>query len=81
MKPVHFREATVLFAADQPEYLPLPAHRDAQGGVTSCWSLTWGERLKVLLFGRLWITTLTFGAPLQPILPRVEWPPCDQVHE
>jgi hypothetical protein len=61
------------YAKDQPEYLPLPAHRAADGTVTSCWSLTWRERLQVLRTGRLYISMLTFGEPLQPLLPSVEF--------
>jgi hypothetical protein len=64
----------VTFAADQPQYLPLPAHRNAAGEVTSCWSLTWRERFRVLFSGQFFITVLTFNKPLQPILPRVQWP-------
>lgn len=68
MKPVEFPEQTVVFAKDQPEYIPLPAHiapgRDV--AVTSCWQLTWRERLRMLRTGRVYFTALTFGSPLQP---------------
>lgn len=73
MKPVEFPEHNVVFAKDQPEYLPLPAFTDERHCV-SCWSLTWRERLALLFTGRLWLTQLNFGGPLQPQLPSVESP-------
>jgi hypothetical protein len=71
MKPISFPEHNAVYAKDQPEYLPLPVYRDPNGTVTSCWSLSFRERLKVLFAGRLWLTTLTFNHPLQPLLPWV----------
>ncbi len=69
MKPISFPEQTVVFAKDQPQYLPLPAHRasdDGSGRVTFCWKLSWKERVLLLLNGVLWQQVLTFNAPLQP---------------
>lgn len=71
MKPVEFAEQNVVFAKDQPEYLPLPAYISPAGEVTSCWQMDWRERLRVLRTGRVFFTALTFGAPLQPQLPSV----------
>jgi hypothetical protein len=57
----------VTYAANQPEYNPLPAWKRPGGEVISRWRLTWRERLAVL-FGRdLYVTVLTFDHPLQPI--------------
>jgi hypothetical protein len=63
-------------AKDQPQYVPLPllhstqvggpTHR--QGRVTARFRLTWGERLRLLLFGNLWLQVLTFHEPLLPML-------------
>lgn len=72
MTPTTFSEANITFAKDQPEYLPLPAHyepTDPQGTVTSCWRLSWRERLSVLFRGRMYLSILTFHTPLQPQLP------------
>ena len=66
MKPVKFEQSNVVFAADQKPYLPLPAHRGDNGQVVSCWGLSFYERLFVVLTGRVWLSTLTFGHPLQP---------------
>lgn len=76
MTPVAFPGFTgfnAVLAEDQPEYLPLPVCLEPDGCVTSCWSLTWRERWKLLLTGRLWISSLTFHLPLQPIKPSVTW--------
>lgn len=66
MRPVKFPGVNVVFAEDQPEYLPLPARKSGQGIVTSCWSFGFWERLRVLFCGRVYVTLLTFGHPLQP---------------
>lgn len=71
MNLADFPERNVIFAEDQPQYLPLPAHRalyDLEGRVTCCWVLSFRERLQVLLTGRIWHQVLTFNQPLQPQL-------------
>jgi len=73
MKPVKFKESNVIFAVDQPEYLPLPAFRDLnQGSVVSCWKLGIRERIKMLFTGKVWLGLLTFNKPLQPIYMSVD---------
>ena len=72
MKPVTFPEVNCTYAEDQPEYLPLPVYRDAEGGTISCWQLSWREKLKILFTGKLWIDIHTFNSPLQPIRPYVD---------
>jgi hypothetical protein len=57
----------VVYAADQPEYQPLPVWRKPQGEVVSRWRLTWRERLAALLGRPLYVEVLTYGSPLQPI--------------
>jgi hypothetical protein len=53
MKPVKFRGQNCTFAENQPEYIPLPAHRDDDGTITSCWNFSFWERVKILwLFGK-----------------------------
>ena len=53
---------------DQPEYQPLPVHVTSDGTLTSCWKLSWKERLKVLFTGKVYCAQLTFGRSLQPQL-------------
>jgi len=69
MKPVEFDGQNAVYAKDQPEYLPLPVHRydDPCGRVTSCWELTFLERIKVLFGGKVWLQLMTFRGPLQPV--------------
>ncbi len=33
MKPIEFEEQNCIYAKDQPEYLPLPAHKTEDGRV------------------------------------------------
>lgn len=74
MDPTKFKQSNVVFAEDQPEYLPLPAYKDNNGLVISCWSFTLRERIKVLFTGRIWWSVLTFNRPLQPQMPSVDLP-------
>ena len=66
MKPVKFKGTNIVFAEDQPQYLPLPAYRDDKGEVTVCYRLTIWERFIVLFRGNMWFQILTFFNPLQP---------------
>ncbi len=62
-----FNIPTVVFAENQPEYIPLPAWRGEDGTVVTRWRFGWKERLLLLLTGDLWLTVLTFNHPLQPV--------------
>lgn len=73
MTPVEFPEQTIVWAKNQPPYLPLPAYTDERQTI-SCWQLTRLERLKVLCSGRLWLRQMNFGAALQPQAPAVDSP-------
>jgi hypothetical protein len=74
VKPIEFQEQNCVYAKDQPEYLPLPAFKFQDGLVICCWGLSWRERVKALLFGRLWLSVMTFNKPLQPLLPQLTSP-------
>lgn len=76
MELVAFPEQTTVYAKDQPQYRALPAHHfgDVEGRIACCWSLTWRERLRLLLTGKIWHQVLTFNQPLQPQLLAVEKP-------
>lgn len=73
MRPIDFPESNTIYAEDQPEYLPLPAYV-SNGCTVSLWGLTWRERLKILVTGRLWLSQLNFDEPLQPQRPEVDNP-------
>ena len=76
MKPIEFKGCNVVFAKDQPEYLPLPAHKsqDPEGIVTTCWKLTWRERFLILITGQFFFQQMTFNNNLQPQKPSVRSP-------
>lgn len=69
MNPTKFKQSNVIFAEDQPDYLPLPAYKEdsPHGCVVTCWQLTWKEKIKLLFGGSLFLSMLTFNQPLQPI--------------
>lgn len=68
MKPIKFKHQNITFAENQLEYMPLPALKiDSQNGeVVSCWKMTFIERVKVLITGKVWVSLLTFNKPLTP---------------
>lgn len=68
MKPVDFPAANTTIAKLQREYLPLRAHVSREGVVTSCWAMSWPERLRALITGRIYCRVMTFRQPLQPLL-------------
>lgn len=72
MKPVDFAGSNVVYAKNQPEYMPLPARRMPDGTVTTCWALSWRERCAVLFRGCFFLDVLTFNSPLQPLRPHVK---------
>ena len=77
MKAIEFEEASIVIAKDQPQYNPLPAACNPTNDahvLTFCWQLSWRERLKVLVTGKLWHRVLTFRHPLQPQLLLVDKP-------
>lgn len=74
MNPIEFPQQNTVFAKDQPEYLPLPAHRSDDGmTVTACWGMSWRERLRILWTGRVYVSLLTFGRPLTPSIVSTEF--------
>ena len=73
MKPVTFPQQSVIWAEDQPPYLPLPAFTNDQETI-SCWALSWSERFRVLFTGRMWLRQMNFGDSLQPQCPTVSCP-------
>lgn len=57
----------VVFAENQPQYQPLPAIKTMDGRVITEWELTAEELAQIMESGRLRLTILTFGQPLQPV--------------
>jgi hypothetical protein len=67
--PIGFNQ--IIYAKEQPEYLPLPSIRTLDGKVLTSWKPTEKE-LELLNSGSsVTIVLFTFGLPLQPILVEV----------
>lgn len=76
MKPEKFKHANVVYGENQPEYLPLPAHRDSAGVVTTFWKCsTLRERIRMFFQGGVYVSLMTFNKPIQPSLVMTEFSP------
>lgn len=64
----------VTYAKHQPEYIPLPARRTADGEVVTCWRPNLRARIALLFGADFYLTMLTFNRPLQPIRVSLEKP-------
>lgn len=76
MKPIEFPEQNMIFAKDQPEYLPLPVHAvdEPQNRIISQWKFSFWERVRVLFGANMWFIQMAFHQPLQPQLPTLDSP-------
>lgn len=65
--------ARVVFAKNQPEYEPLVANVSGTmvRAVETEWELSAEEMLRLAAGGRVRLTLLTFGSPLNPIVLQV----------
>lgn len=74
MEPIKFEGANIVYGANQPEYKPLPAERRPgySGEIVTCWELSPGELKRVQETGKIYLSVLTFGQPLQPVILSVE---------
>lgn len=64
----------VVYAKDQPEYLPLPAIKREDGAILTRWMLTEQEKQQILEQGYIYLEVLTFNKPLQPLRLSTEAP-------
>ena len=67
MKPVNNKHFNCVFAVDQPEYQPLPAHKSGNGIVTTCWELSDEDLKTIKKTKKVFFSQMTFNNPLQPI--------------
>lgn len=77
MNPITFEQSNRIIRKPTPQYLHLPdipVHVDQDGCFTSCWQLSWAERLRLLFTGKLWLTLLTFNTKVQPCRPTTVCP-------
>jgi hypothetical protein len=61
----------VVYAKDQPEYLPLPSLKHADGRVMTRWRFTAEERKRIGSGADVFLQVYTFNQALQPLLPSV----------
>lgn len=57
----------VVYAADQPQYQPLPAFKCVNGKILTRWELTDEERRLIAEQGYIYLAVSTFNQPLQPV--------------
>ena len=76
MKPIEFEGSNVVYGENQPEYQPLPAlkRKGNSGEIVTCWELSPDELKQIQETGKIWVSMLTFGQPLQPVLVSVDKP-------
>jgi hypothetical protein len=77
MKPIKFVGSNITFGEGQEEYQPLPAFvepQNPQKPVVTCWEMSEEERKIFLQTGRIYLTQLTFGLPLQPVFLSIQNP-------
>jgi hypothetical protein len=67
MIPVTFPECNVVLAMAQDEYEPLQAYRAPDGQTICAFRLSPKELEAIAKTKTIWISTLTFNKPFQPI--------------
>jgi len=67
MEAINFKGANVVFAENQEEYNSLPAFKDEDGTVVTCFKLSEEEIKKISETGELWLSVMTFNQALQPL--------------
>lgn len=71
MEPVKFDGVNVVFGENQPEYDQLPAERVGRpesGQIITCWEVSPEEIKRIQETGKIWLSVLTYGQPLHPVL-------------
>lgn len=77
MEPIKIDGVNIVFGAEQPEYQPMPAIRVGNprtGQIIVCWKFSPEELKRVQETGVIFVSLLTFGQPLQPVLVSVDKP-------
>lgn len=69
MKPIEFDGVNAIYGKDQEGVQPLPAMKNDDGAVITCWELSPADLKKIAETGKIWLSQLTFNHFLQPILP------------
>lgn len=74
MNAIEFKEHNVVFAKDQKEYNPLPAHAQQNGIVTFCMKLNSDEVKQIVANKKVNLTVLNFNRPVQPVALSIKKP-------
>jgi len=62
-----FQDLEIIYAKNQPEYVPLPVLKRSDGVVLSRWKLTDQERAAIASGADIFLFNWTFNQPLQPV--------------
>lgn len=70
MQPIDFEGSNVVYAKDQPQYMPLPVCKvpGDDGLVISIWKPTDEERQRISEGANIAVSMLTYNQPLQPLM-------------
>ncbi|HEY6244561.1 MAG TPA: hypothetical protein VIX17_11465 [Pyrinomonadaceae bacterium] len=58
----------VVYAADQPQYRPLPAFKCLDGKILTRWQMSEAEKKLICEQGYIYLAVSTFNEPLQPVM-------------
>ena len=67
MKAKKFKHADTMLGGEGYSDLPAVKFRDEEGTTITCWTFSFWERIRILFGKPLWLSTLTFNRPFQPI--------------
>lgn len=67
MKAKKFKHANTMLGGENYSDLPAVKFKDAEGTTITCWTFSFWERIRILFGKPLWLSTLTFNRPFQPI--------------
>ena len=67
MKPIKFEGHNIVYAENQPEYNTLPAFKDENGTIVTCWELTNEDFERIVETRRIYLSVMTFNNYLQPV--------------
>ena len=70
MKAIEFKEQNGALSRKDSPLRPIPIFKDPseKAQVVSCWKLSFKERMRLLLLGKLWVSIITYNNPVQPSL-------------
>ncbi|HXI16287.1 MAG TPA: hypothetical protein VNM48_07935 [Chloroflexota bacterium] len=66
MRPIQDHLDAINYHGNRPDIEPLPVvrcHVDGTPVLTSCWRLSWRDRLALLIRGRLWLQIMGTAQP------------------